>query len=130
MDTGTIVDTYFAIWNETEAIRRRDLIGHAWADDCRYTDPVAEVEGPDGIEAMVSGFQEQFPGLRFERTGEVEAHHDRLRFTWDLLAPGGERIAAGTDVAVVAADGRLRDVIGFFDQAPVLPDASLEGATA
>jgi hypothetical protein len=130
MDTTAIVDRYIAIWNETDADRRRELISQTWADRCRYADPVAEVAGHDGIEAMVGGFQQQFPGLIFVHTGEIEAHHDRLRFSWDLLAPDGGRVAAGTDVAVVAEDGRLRDVAGFFDQAPVQPDAAMEGATA
>jgi hypothetical protein len=130
MDTTAIVDRYIAIWNETDADRRRELISQTWADRCRYADPAAEVAGHDGIEAMVGGFQQQFPGLIFVHTGEIEAHHDRLRFSWDLLAPDGGRVAAGTDVAVVAEDGRLRDVAGFFDHAPVQPDAAMEGATA
>lgn len=130
MDTTSIVDRYFAIWNETGAARRRDLIAETWSEDCRYIDPVASVETPDGVEALVGGFQAQFPGLTFVRTGEVETHHDRLRFTWDLMHTDGVRIAAGTDIAVVDADDRLREVTGFFDQAPVLPDAATEGATA
>ena len=131
METTTdVIDRYFAIWNETDADSRRALIAQTWTEGCRYTDPVAEAEEPDGIEAMVGGFQEQFPGLTFVRTGEPERHHDRIRFTWDLMHPEGDRIAAGTDVAVVSPDGRLHDVTGFFDQAPVLPDSVAEGATA
>jgi hypothetical protein len=130
MNTTAIVDRYIAIWNEIEPNRRRALIAETWTENCRYDDPVLSAEGRDGIEAMVGGFQQQFPGLIFVHTGEIEAHHDRLRFSWDLLAPDGGRVAAGTDVAVVAEDGRLRDVAGFFDQAPVQPDAAMEGATA
>ena len=130
MDTSAIVARYIAIWNETDADRRRELIAATWTADGRYDDPVLSAEGPDGIDAMVGGFHRQFPGLTFVRTGEIEHHHDRLRFTWDLLDASGQRQAAGTDVATVAADGRLRDVAGFFDQAPVLPDAAVQGATA
>jgi hypothetical protein len=125
-----LVDRYIAIWNEPDAGRRRELIVDTWAEDGRYIDPLFAVGGHDGVETMVSGFQQQFPGLTFARTGDVEQHHDRVRFTWDLLPPTGGRIAAGTDVAIVSPDGRLADVAGFFDQAPVLPDAALEGATA
>lgn len=130
MDTTTIVDGYLAIWNETDTDRRRALIAQTWAEDGRYTDPVFASAGHDEIDAMVGAFHGQFPGLRFVRIGEIEAHHDRIRFTWDLLDAGGARQAAGTDVAVVSADGRLLDVTGFFDLAPVLPDAVTEGAIA
>jgi hypothetical protein len=130
MDLTPTVDRYIAIWNETDADRRRELIASTWTDACRYTDPVFGAAGPDEIDAMVGGFHAQFPGLIFVHTGEIEAHHDRIRFTWDLLDASGERQAAGTDVAVVSVDGRLLDVTGFFDQAPVLPDAVTEGAIA
>ena len=129
MDTTTIVDRYFAIWNETDTDRRRELIAETWSEGGRYADPALAAGGHDEIDAMTGGFQAQFPGLTFVRTGEIEAHHDRLRFTWDLLDASDERQAAGTDVAVVAADGRLQDIAGFFDVAPVLPDAAPEGAT-
>lgn len=131
MDTTTaIVDRYFAVWNETDADRRRELIAETWDERCRYADPVADVAGHHGIETMVSGFHEQFSGLTFVRIGAIEAHQDRLRFTWNLMPLDGERIAAGTDVAVLSPDGRLADVTGFFDQLPVLPNAVAEGATA
>jgi hypothetical protein len=128
--TTNLVDRYIASWNETDSARRREAIAAIWADDGAYCDPVQDAAGHAGIEAMIAGFQQRFPGMAFVRSGEVERHHDRLRFTWDLRSPAGERVAAGTDVAVVAADGRLRDIAGFFDQAPVLPDAAREGATA
>ena len=130
MDTSAIVARYIAIWNETDADRRRALIAKTWSDDAHYADPVFAVVGPDGIDAMVGGFRQQFPGLTFVHTGEIEHHHDRLRFTWDLLDASGQRQAAGTDVAVVNEEGRLRDVAGFFDLAPVLPDAAVQGVTA
>lgn len=133
MDTTTIVERYLAIWNETDAGRRRELIAATWTEACRYVDPVFAAAGHDEIESMTAGFQQQFPGLTFVHTGEIESHHDRIRYTWDLVDATGERQAAGTDVAVIASDGRLADVTGFFDVAPVLPaaaDHAQEGVTA
>jgi hypothetical protein len=74
-------------------------------------------EGHDGIETMIQGVQERFPGYRFRRTGEVEAHNDRLRFTWDLAPEDGEPVVAGTDFGVIA-NGKLQAITGFFDRAP------------
>lgn len=118
----SLIDTYIAAWNETEPDRRRALIAHALTPDATYCDPMMEGEGHAGLDAMLQAVQDRFPGHRFQRGGPAEAHHDRLRFTWTLAplgAPeGGATLAAGTDVAVVASDGRLRCVTGFLDQTP------------
>ena len=72
----------------------------------------------DGCDAdkLVEAVHQQFPGHAFRLTGAVDAHHDRVRWTW-ALAPeaGGDAVATGLDVAVVGADGRLSHVTGFID---------------
>ena len=114
-----LVDRYIAMWNETDAGRRRALIARIWTEDAHYVDPALEGEGREGIEAMVKAVQERFPGHRFRRTGDVDSHHDRIRFAWELAPEGGAAIASGADFGVVAAAGeRLHSVTGFFDRAP------------
>lgn len=114
-----LIDRYIAIWNETDPEYRRDLIARTWTDDATYLDPLMRGDGPDGIDAMVAGVQARFPGHRFRRTGAIDAHHDRVRFAWDLVpADGAPPLVAGLDVGVVAPDGRLRSITGFLDHAP------------
>jgi hypothetical protein len=121
--TADLVRAYLAIWNEADAAARQAQIARTWTDDATYTDPLFDVAGHEGIEAMIAGFHAQFPGVTFRQIGEIEAHHDRVRFSWELVPAGGDTvIAAGTDVGVIE-DGRLRSVTGFFDQAPVLETA-------
>ncbi len=117
-DTTTLIDRYIAAWNETDAPRRRDLIAQTWTEDARYLDPLMAGEGHDGIEAMIAGVQQQFPGFRFRRTGEIDGHNDVVRFGWELGPEDGPAFAGGLDVGVVA-DGRLRSITGFLDFAPV-----------
>ena len=122
VDTTTaLVDRYFAAWNATDAAERDQLITETWAEEGTYLDPVMSGEGHAGIGTMIAGFGAQFPGLRFHRNATIDAHNDRLRFSWVLVALDGPVIAAGTDVALLSNDGRLQSVTGFFDQAPVLP---------
>ena len=71
--------------------------------------------GRDGIDAMIVGVQERFPGHRFRRTGDVESHHDRVRFTWDLAPEAGDPVVKGTDFGIVTPDNRLQAITGFFD---------------
>ncbi|HEX5900848.1 MAG: nuclear transport factor 2 family protein [Solirubrobacteraceae bacterium] len=113
----TAVDGYIAMWNETDPARRRFIIEQTWTDDGSYVDPHAEVAGVDGLDALVAAVQEQFPGHRFVLAGDPDAHHDRVRFTWQLVGESGEPIATGMDVGVVADDGRLRAVTGFLEAA-------------
>ena len=116
-EVTTVVDSYIAMWNETDPERRRFIIEQAWTEDGSYVDPHAEVAGVDGLDALVAAVQQQFPGHRFVLASGPETHHDRMRFTWQLVGENGDAVATGTDVAVVADDGRLRDVTGFLEAA-------------
>ena len=116
----TIEDTiqsYIDTWNETDPARRRAAIRSLYTEDCTYTDPHADLSGPEAIDAFVGQVQERFPGVRFELAGAVDAHHTQVRFTWRAMNGGAGPLAVGTDVALVA-DGRIRRVYGFQDQAP------------
>jgi hypothetical protein len=114
-DISGLVDLYIATWNEPDAENRRSLIARVWAEAPSYVDPMLRSDGRDGIDAMIRDVQGRFPGHRFSRSGEVEAHHDRLRFRWELASAAGDAVVEGTDFAVLA-DGRLLAVTGFFDR--------------
>jgi hypothetical protein len=110
------VDRYFAMWNETDAGRRDELIELAWTDSGRYVDPLLEAQGHEALAEMVAAVQAQFPGHRFARVSEIDAHHDVLRFAWELVGPDGTVAAGGVDCCVVASDGRLDSVTGFLGE--------------
>ena len=112
-----LADRYIAMWNETDAGRRRMLIANLWAADATYVDPLMRGEGVAGIDAMVAGAQQRFPGLIFSLAGKAEAVADTLRLSWHLGPAGGDAIAGGTDFATVAG-GRLAAMTGFIDFAP------------
>jgi SnoaL-like domain len=113
-----VIDTYIAAWNETDATRRLELVTRAWAPDATYVDPLMSGQGHKGIDAMIAGAQEQFPGHRFELSFGPDAHNDMVRFAWQLYGPdGGAAVAAGADFGALAGDGRLESVTGFLEQA-------------
>lgn len=113
-----IAERYIAAWNETDDAGRRKLVASTWTETGTYVDPMMSGAGQDGIDAMIRAAQSQFPGLRFRLDGKVDAHHDRLRFSWALGPDGGAPVAKGTDFAVVGSDARLQSVTGFIDQMP------------
>ena len=87
-DPTAVVDTYIAMWNEADPVRRAELIEQAWAAEARYQDPLLEAEGHAALSEMVAGVHAQFPGQRFERLSGVDVHHGVLRFAWQLGVPG------------------------------------------
>jgi len=113
-----LIDRYFAMWNETNAERRRELIARTWTDTATYLDPVLQGDGRDGIDAMVKAVQERFPGHTFRLKGPVDSHHDRVRFSWDLASETGAPVVSGIDFGVVAEGQRLQTITGFLDTMP------------
>ena len=81
-----------------------------------YLDPMLSGAGHDSITTMIGLAQQQFPEHRFELSFGPDAHNDRVRFAWRMYGPQGDApVAAGTDFATVAADGRLSSVTGFLE---------------
>ena len=123
MDTvnrSNLVSRYIEDWKETDSDRRQSMLNSTWEPDGSYTDPMFAVRGHEEIGGLITGFQHQYPDLRFVHTVEVESHHNLARFTWELVTLEGHIVAKGMDVVLVATDGRLTAVAGFFDQAPDL----------
>jgi SnoaL-like domain len=110
---------YVAAWNETDADRRRAAIERTWTEDGTYLDSHRDSQGHAAIDAMIAAVQQRFPGYRFRLSSGIEAHHDRVRFSWSAGGTDGAPLFfAGTDFATFADDGRFRTVTGFTDAMP------------
>ena len=118
-DHKSLIDRYFAAWNEPDAGRRRALLEQTFTADGRYVDPAAGAESPAGIAEMMGAVQQRFPGMGLALAGDIDAHNGQARFSWTLGKAGEEPIVRGIDVIEVAADGRLKSVTGFFDHVAI-----------
>lgn len=118
IDAGTIAQRYIAVWNETDAARRAQLLEEGWAGDARYVDPLMQASGHDQISALVGAVQQRYPGFRFGLAGRADAHGEHVRFSWTLGPSGAEDLIQGTDFVQLAA-GKLQSVTGFLDKVPV-----------
>ena len=114
--TETLVDNYIAMWNESDPAQRRELVARTVSPDASYVDPLMSGDGVDGIDAMIAGAQQQYPGHRFALLGAPDSHHDRVRFSWSIAPEGGDPIAIGHDFATVDTSGRMRAITGFLEQ--------------
>jgi hypothetical protein len=120
MNAERLVESYLDTWNETDPNARRSAVASVWAADAQYVDPLASASGHDQISDLIGGVQQQAPGHVFRLLDDrVDAHHNVVRFSWELVpASGGESVAIGFDVAVTEEDGRIRSVVGFLDKVP------------
>ncbi|MGN6483714.1 MAG: nuclear transport factor 2 family protein [Thermomicrobiales bacterium] len=110
-----LVERYLDAWNEPDRDRRDALIAATWAEDGQYADPLLEASGRLAIGEMIAGFQETYPDHLFSLRGEVEEHHGRLRFRWQLANADGDPQLDGTDFGLVNDAGVLVSITGFFD---------------
>jgi hypothetical protein len=118
-NVNEIVVRYLSAWNEQDATRRRDLVAKTWSEDGTYVDGARQGAGHGGIDAMIAKAQETHLGYRLALASGIETHHQYVRFSW---VAGGTAEAPlyikGTDIGIIADDGRLKSVIGFVDAAP------------
>ncbi|MFC9789821.1 nuclear transport factor 2 family protein [Rhodococcus sp. NPDC127528] len=117
-DFEDLAAQYIAVWNETDAGKRRAGIEALWAPHGRYVDPMAAAQGPAEIDATIGAVQQQFAGMRFRLLGPVDGHHDQARFGWQLGPAGAEDLIEGFDVVERDGSGRLVHVLGFLDKVP------------
>ncbi|HIW62155.1 MAG TPA: nuclear transport factor 2 family protein [Candidatus Stackebrandtia excrementipullorum] len=118
VDFTKIAAGYIETFNETDAVRRKQLIDNLFATDVTYVDPRAAIEGQENLDAMIAGVHTEFPDWSFELTGTVDGHHDQARFTWSLGPAGEEPPVLGFDVVNLDAHGAITAVHGFFDRIP------------
>jgi hypothetical protein len=117
-DLTETIAAYFAMWNEEDPAARARLIEEAWVDSGRYVDPARDATGHTAINEMVSEARPHFPGHSVKRSSGIDAHHESIRFAWEVVGPDGSVPVAGIDVGILAPDGRLQQITGFFGELP------------
>ena len=116
-DAATIAHRYIALWNETNAARRQDLLANLWTEDGTYIDPLMQGSGHSQIDALISAVHQRFPEFRFSLIGRPDGYGDHVRFSWQLGPEGADGPIKGSDFATLD-NGRLKHVVGFLDQVP------------
>lgn len=113
-----VIDDYFTMWNEDDDGQRKAFVAKCFVEGATYTDPLADVSGHDGISAMVGELRRSHVGYSLRLASAIDQHHDRLRFEWEILDGDGGLYLTGVDCAVLADDGRLAAISGFFGAVP------------
>ena len=119
-DLTTVVDAYIASLNELDADTRAGLVAQAWTEEARCADPFQDVTGHEALGQIAPNVQALYPGAQFRRTSGVDTHHEFARFSWEMLGAGGDVLLHGIDAIIIAPDGRIAGLAGFFGDLPEL----------
>jgi hypothetical protein len=121
MAPSAVADRHLAAYGEPDPIRRRALLEAAWVPEGLLVEPPLDpAKGHDQLDDLFATVQSHYPGHRFRRTTDVDAHHDFGRYGWELVGPDGTVAFGGLDVVEFAPDGRLAGVVGFLGDLAVV----------
>jgi hypothetical protein len=113
MTTDSLWDRYAATWS-LDAATRAARLPACVTGDIAYCDPNGPLQGQQALSDYKGAFRDAVPGGSF-RIRSVRHHHDRSLARWTLLGPDGRALQTGTSFGLLAADGRLQTITGFFD---------------
>ena len=133
-----LADRYMALWSEPDADRSRRMIAELWTEDgSQILQPpqemreiaagpgigmaaTLEARGHSELEARATASYDHWvgsEGLSFRGREDVERLGDVVKFHWEAVAEDGSTAAAGLNVLVLAADGRVQRNYTFVDGA-------------
>ncbi len=117
---------YWTAWNATDLDEIGPLLERAVTDDVLWHDPRDAFVGRAALHDAIVALRTAKPQYRFVIASEIDHHHGRHRYRWDMLR-GDRVLMEGLDIATIdPVTDRIERVDGFFGQpTPVLPAGSV-----
>ncbi|MGH1490637.1 MAG: nuclear transport factor 2 family protein [Acidimicrobiales bacterium] len=105
---------YWTAWNEPDLAAVRAHLDRAVEVGVEWNDPRDSFVGIDALEAAIGRLRSGKPEYRFVIASEVDHHHGRYRYRWDM-SRRGRVLMEGQDIATIgSASGLINRVDGFF----------------
>lgn len=118
---------YWTAWNESDLDRVPDHLAAAVTTDVEWNDPLDSYRGIDELEAHIRRLRTSKPEYRFTIASEIDGHHGRFRYRWDMTRRSRTLMEGLDIVTIVAGDDpatgdRIARVDGFFGHPTPLAD--------
>lgn len=107
------VDAWFAMWSEPKTAERWRELDRIAAPDITMQDRFSAVSGIEEVRAHLDAVHQHMPGYVLRRSGDVKHCQGQVLVDW-TASGDGKPPAAGTNLFVLAADGRVQSVTGFW----------------
>jgi hypothetical protein len=105
---------YWTAWNESDLKRIPDHLARAVTHDVEWNDPRDSFVGIGALENAVCRLRTEKPAYQFAIASEIDHHHDRFRYRWDMFR-GSRVLMEGLDVVTLdPSSGLIARVDGFF----------------
>jgi hypothetical protein len=135
MSPNGLFEKYVELWNEPDAVRRRERLVELWAKDARQVlkppqevlevaarlgmTAILEARGHDELETRVARAYDDFVasgGYEFRGRGAADRLGNVVTFRWEMVAAGGGEVAGvGLEVLELDEDGRIRTAYQFIE---------------
>jgi hypothetical protein len=105
---------YWTAWNEGDLEQIRGHLVRAVTNDVEWNDPRDSFVGIDELERAMRELRTSKPDYAFVIASEIDGHHDRLRYRWDMVR-NGRTLMEGLDIVTIdPTAGLINRVDGFF----------------
>lgn len=109
------IKAYIEVWKEKDNAKRLAIIKTFWTQESYYNDPVANVKGPEALNAMIGKFQQDFPNAIFFNDAILQ--NDNFRsWNWQITDSEHQLFIKGRDFVTLNGNGKIAILVGFFEQ--------------
>jgi uncharacterized protein YndB with AHSA1/START domain len=113
-DASARVDAWFAVWSEPETAAVERTLAEIASPDVRVRDRFSCLLGAGDVSEHIRAAQRFMPGVQLRRDGEARHCQGTVIANWTATGPDGQPRGRGTNVFVLAPDGRIDSVTGFW----------------
>ena len=110
-----LVDRWFAAWSNSDADARRTAVEQTVSPAIAMRDPFSAVEGVRELIEHLVAVHRFMPGLTIARNGTVRQCQGMAIADWIATGAAAQEQGRGTNVFVLAPDGRIESVTGFWN---------------
>lgn len=114
---------YFEAFAEDDPVRRLELLTRCMTPDAEIWGPNRLFAGYGAITEKIEAFHMNWPGCRLVLASGINTFKNAARFGNAIVRTDDTVLANGHTVVELAADGRIRRVIPFWEALPPLPDS-------
>ena len=125
---------YARAWSLADKDEIRADLERCWTDNSTYVNPFTDtVTGIDGLTRLILDVPVMFPQATVRATTTPDVHHDVARCCWRLRSSAPIRMLGhdygrsvdGQDFVHFYRDGKIRQVVAFFELPVELPGPSV-----
>jgi uncharacterized protein YndB with AHSA1/START domain len=115
-DVAQAIDGWFNAWSVLDPNARREAFARVSSIDVGLRDRFSLIDGLDDLVAHSAAYQRFFPGLRFERRGDIRHCQGVVLADWVAHADEGTARLNGTCCFTFNTDNHIEAVINFINQ--------------